>query len=81
MKSSHNAIISCVLAGLLLSATIVMAEAADCANAARRVVSSTGGELLSAVPSSDGTICTVTVIVMSNDGKPPRKITRQVPAN
>ncbi|AJY48341.1 hypothetical protein TM49_18550 [Martelella endophytica] len=57
------------------------ALAADCSGAAQKVVASTGGELLSALPSNDGNGCVVTVIVPARDGNPPRKITRQVPAS
>lgn len=77
-----NRISVVVLAGLLLGAQFSAAEAANCNDAARQVVSSTGGELLSAFPAPDGSnACVVTVIVPASDGQPPRKITRKVPAN
>lgn len=68
-------------AGLLLAAQTGGAIAADCAAAAAAVVRSTGGELLSAVPTKDGSSCQVTVIIPANNGNMPRKITRTVPAS
>ncbi|WP_176083408.1 hypothetical protein [Martelella sp. HB161492] len=71
-------LIAILLGGL---APVQSSLAADCSKAASAVVSSTGGQLLSAVPAEDGSKCVVTVIVNSNDGSPPRKISRTVPAN
>ncbi|WP_180897659.1 hypothetical protein [Martelella soudanensis] len=71
-----------VLTGLLLGANGEAADAASCAAAARQVQSSTGGDLLSALPAPDDpNMCMVTVIVPASDGNPPRKITRRVPAS
>ncbi|MAM12362.1 MAG: hypothetical protein CML23_18320 [Rhizobiaceae bacterium] len=70
------------LAGMLLGANSGTAGAASCANAARQVAASTGGDLLSALPAPDDpNMCLVTVIVPASDGNPPRKITRRVPAS
>jgi hypothetical protein len=52
--------------------------AGDCGTAASRVVRETGGQLLSAQPSSDGQTCIVTVLVQGN-GERPRKVTVRVP--
>jgi len=49
----------------------------DCSAAAERVVSQTGGQLLSAQPSGD--TCVITVLVPGNGGRP-RKVTVRVPA-
>jgi len=56
-----------------------MLAAADCGAAASRVVSETGGQLLSAQPSSDGQTCVVTVLVQGNGNERPRKVTVRVP--
>jgi hypothetical protein len=48
----------------------------DCSAAAQRVVSQTGGQLLSAQPSGD--TCVITVLVPSDGGRP-RKVTVRVP--
>ncbi|MCF6370483.1 hypothetical protein [Rhizobium halophilum] len=53
--------------------------AADCGSAASRVVSETGGQLLSAQPSSDGQTCVVTVLVQGSGNERPRKVTVRVP--
>lgn len=65
----------------LLVAPTHQAFAADCGAAARRVVQSTGGQLLSAVPTSDGSTCKVSVFIPSKGGQPPQKVTREVPAD
>jgi hypothetical protein len=52
--------------------------ASDCGSAASRVVRETGGQLLSAQPSSDGQTCVITVLVQGN-GERPRKVTVRVP--
>ena len=71
-----------VLTGMLLGGNSGAAGAASCANAARQVAASTGGDLLSALPAPDDpNMCLVTVIVPASDGPPPRKITRRVPAS
>ncbi|WP_345900011.1 hypothetical protein [Martelella sp. UBA3392] len=71
-----------VLTGMLLGGNSGAAGAASCANAARQVAASTGGDLLSALPAPDDpNMCLVTVIVPASDGTPPRKITRRVPAS
>ncbi|GGG00198.1 MULTISPECIES: hypothetical protein [Rhizobium] len=53
--------------------------AGDCGTAASRVVRDTGGQLLSAQPSSDGQTCIVTVLVQGNGSERPRKVTVRVP--
>ncbi|CAD7027185.1 hypothetical protein REJC140_02470 [Pseudorhizobium endolithicum] len=53
--------------------------AADCGDAASRVVSETGGQLLSAQPSADGQTCIVTVLVQGSGSERPRKVTVRVP--
>ena len=53
--------------------------AADCGTAASRVVRETGGQLLSAQPSSDGQTCIVTVLVQGSGSERPRKVTVRVP--
>ncbi len=53
--------------------------AGDCGTAASRVVRETGGQLLSAQPSSDGQTCIVTVLVQGNGSERPRKVTVRVP--
>jgi hypothetical protein len=53
--------------------------AGDCGSAATRVVRETGGQLLSAQPSSDGQTCIVTVLVQGSGSERPRKVTVRVP--
>ncbi len=53
--------------------------AGDCGSAATKVVRDTGGELLSAQPSSDGQTCIVTVLVQGSGSERPRKVTVRVP--
>jgi hypothetical protein len=53
--------------------------AGDCGSAASRVVRETGGQLLSAEPSSDGQTCVVTVLVQGSGSERPRKVTVRVP--
>ncbi|CDZ29402.1 hypothetical protein [Neorhizobium galegae] len=53
--------------------------AGDCGSAASRVVRETGGQLLSAQPSSDGQTCVVTVLVQGDGNQRPRKVTVRVP--
>ncbi|WP_117195431.1 hypothetical protein [Rhizobium terrae] len=53
--------------------------AGDCGSAASRVVRETGGQLLSAQPSSDGQTCVVTVLVQGDGSQRPRKVTVRVP--
>lgn len=75
-----------IIAGLAGLTTVVPAAAqdylilaaADCGSAASRVVSDTGGQLLSAQPSSDGQTCVVTVLVQGNGNERPRKVTVRV---
>lgn len=57
----------------------VVLVAGDCGSAASRVVRETGGELLSAQPSSDGQTCVVTVLVQGDGNQRPRKVTVRVP--
>ncbi|MAZ82670.1 MAG: hypothetical protein CML31_07290 [Rhizobiales bacterium] len=56
--------------------------AADCSSAASRVVSQTGGQLLSATPQNQGgqTVCVITVLVPGNGNERPKKVTVSVPA-
>ncbi|MFK0275072.1 MULTISPECIES: hypothetical protein [unclassified Ensifer] len=56
---------------------IVVRVAGDCSAAAAQVVADTGGELLSAQPTSDGQ-CVITVLVPGNGGRP-KKVTVKVP--
>ncbi|RWX76002.1 hypothetical protein EPK99_20285 [Neorhizobium lilium] len=53
--------------------------AGDCGAAASRVMRETGGQLLSAQPSSDGQTCIVTVLVQGSGSERPRKVTVRVP--
>ena len=53
--------------------------AGDCGSAASRVVRETGGQLMSAQPSSDGQTCVVTVLVQGSGSERPRKVTVRVP--
>ncbi len=55
----------------------VQPAAADCSDAARRVIAETGGELLSAQPRNG--VCVVTVLVPGKGNARPRKITVRVP--
>lgn len=57
--------------------SMVVAVDGDCGNAAAQVVAETGGELLSAQPTSDGK-CVVTVLIPGNGGRP-KKVTVRVP--
>ena len=54
----------------------MMLVAGDCSAAAQKVVSQTGGQLLSAQP--NGNTCVITVLVPSDGGRP-RKVTVRVP--
>lgn len=71
------------LAGFSLPApspgeTAVVLAAGDCGAAAARVVAQTGGQLLSAQPSGDGS-CTVTVLIPGQGNERPKKVTKRVP--
>jgi predicted S18 family serine protease len=68
------------LAALL--ATTAPGVTADCSAAASRVVSQTGGQLLSATPQQQGggTVCVITVLVPGNGDERPKKVTVSVPA-
>ncbi|WEZ83983.1 hypothetical protein P6U16_04410 [Rhizobium sp. 32-5/1] len=57
--------------------SMVVAVDGDCGQAAAQVVAETGGELLSAQPTSDGK-CVVTVLIPGNGGRP-KKVTVRVP--
>ncbi|TPW32768.1 hypothetical protein [Pararhizobium mangrovi] len=54
--------------------------ATDCNSAAQRVVSNTGGQLLSVSATTEGgkSACRVTVLVPSKGDKRPRKVTKTV---
>jgi hypothetical protein len=82
-----------MLASILLSATVAAAQPAfpaaepvyemvqvSCDAAARQVVASTGGQLLSVAPSGNGA-CQVTVLVPGDGDERPRKKTVTVPAS
>lgn len=85
-----------MLASILLSATVATAQPAlppalaagpayqmaqvSCDGAARQVVASTGGQLLSVSPSGNGA-CQVTVLVPGQGDERPRKKTVTVPAS
>jgi len=62
-------------------AVMTPANAANCSSAASRVVSQTGGQLLSATPRNQGgkTVCVVTVLVPGKDYSRPKKVTVSVP--
>ncbi|THK39669.1 hypothetical protein EHS39_00460 [Ensifer sp. MPMI2T] len=55
----------------------IVRAAGDCSAAAAQVVAETGGELLSAQPTSDGQ-CVITVLIPGNGGRP-KKVTVKVP--
>ena len=57
----------------------VLYAAGGCGAAANAAVEQTGGELLSAEPSDDGTSCVVTVLVQEKNNGRPRKITLRIP--
>lgn len=81
-KSMIGAILSWILFGLMpMQASAhdyLLLVAGDCGDAASKVVRDTGGQLLSAQPSSDGRTCIVTVLVQGS-GERPRKVTVRVP--
>jgi len=56
--------------------SMVVSIEGDCGAAAEQVVAETGGELLSAQPTSDGK-CVVTVLIPGNGGRP-KKVTVRV---
>ncbi|MEN9895785.1 MAG: hypothetical protein RIR97_1637 [Pseudomonadota bacterium] len=58
---------------------IVLAAGGGCGAAADAAIAQTGGELLSAEPSADGTSCIVTVLVQEKNNARPRKITLRIP--
>jgi len=57
----------------------VLYASGGCGAAANAAVEQTGGELLSAEPSDDGTSCIVTVLVQEKNNGRPRKITLRIP--
>ncbi|TDH38858.1 hypothetical protein E2A64_07120 [Pseudohoeflea suaedae] len=63
----------------LLSLT-APSSATDCSRAVARVVSETGGELLSATPQNRGgrNVCVVTVLVPGHGDERPKKLTLTV---
>jgi len=69
-------------AGALSLPSHVQLASADCNAAANRVVSQTGGQLLSVSASSQNgrTVCRITVLVPGDGNKRPRKMTVTVPA-
>lgn len=66
-------------AGTAPARDYLLLVAGDCGSAASRVVRETGGQLLSAQPSSDGQTCIVTVLIQGNGSQRPRKVTVRVP--
>lgn len=62
-----------------LARDYVVLASGDCGSAATRVLEQTGGQLLSAQPSTDGQTCIVTVLVQGNGSERPRKVTVRVP--
>lgn len=82
---SSPVIIAALAAGLAgfnppavsLPSDIVVRVSGDCSAAAAQVVADTGGELLSAQPTSDGQ-CVITVLIPGNGGRP-KKVTVKVP--
>jgi hypothetical protein len=81
-KMPTNRIINSCLALAALLALATPAQAADCSAAASRVVSQTGGQLLSATPQQQGggTVCVITVLVPGHGDERPKKVTVSVPA-
>lgn len=73
--------ISIAAALVLPLAALARAQVTDCASAASRVVSQTGGQLLSATPSNNGDqiVCVVTVLVQGDGNARPKKVTVSVP--
>lgn len=67
------------VAAEFLARDYVVLASGDCGSAATRVLEETGGQLLSAQPSSDGQTCIVTVLVQGNGRERPRKVTVRVP--
>ncbi len=66
------------LAGFPQPESGVIRVSGDCGQAASQVVEQTGGELLSAQPTSDGS-CVVTVLVPGKGNSRPKKLTVRVP--
>lgn len=68
--------------GALSLPSDVQLASADCNAAAHRVVSQTGGQLLSVSATSRNgrTVCRITVLVPGDGNKRPRKMTVTVPA-
>lgn len=69
------------LTGSLSLPSDVQLVSADCNAAASRVVSQTGGQLLSVSASNKNgrTVCRITVLVPGDGNKRPRKMTVSVP--
>lgn len=60
---------------------LVVHAAADCSASASQVVAQTGGQLLSATPTTQNgqAVCKVTVLVKSSSGQRPKKMSVTVP--
>ncbi|MBT9368585.1 hypothetical protein [Rhizobium sp. CSW-27] len=78
MIATMAAALFTLLAGQATARDYLVLVAGDCGDAATKVVRDTGGQLLSAQPSSDGRSCVVTVLVQGS-GERPRKVTVRVP--
>lgn len=61
--------------------SLVVSAAADCSSSASQVVAQTGGQLLSATPTTQNgqAVCKVTVLVKSSSGQRPKKMSVTVP--
>ncbi|WP_435663286.1 hypothetical protein [Hoeflea sp.] len=61
--------------------SVIVRVAADCSDAANRVVGQSGGQLLSASAQTQGgqAVCVITVLVPGNGNERPKKVTVSVP--
>lgn len=73
--------VSSVETSTLAAENIVVQAATDCTSSANQVVEQTGGQLLSATPTTQNgqAVCKVTVLVKSSDGQRPKKMSVTVP--
>ena len=78
MIATMGAALLTLFAGQSTARDYLVLVAGDCGDAATKVVRDTGGQLLSAQPSTDGRSCVVTVLVQGS-GERPRKVTVRVP--
>lgn len=63
------------------ASNLVVLAATDCSSSASQVVAQTGGQLLSATPTTQNgqAVCKVTVLVKSSSGQRPKKMSVTVP--